>query len=141
MQSVRVICCHPAILGIAFISYLLSGVTLTSGMQCSGIDPSYRFDCYPEEGANQQACQQRGCCWQAAINLGEGVPYCFYPTDFPTYQMGTPQQTPFGYTVMLKRTTKSYYPNDVMQLQMDLYFETSYRLHFKVLNSLNDVHL
>ncbi|XP_022103495.1 lysosomal alpha-glucosidase-like [Acanthaster planci] len=132
MQSLRAIGCHRAIFGIAFIGYMLSGVTLTSGMQCSGIPPSFRFNCYPEKGATQQECQQRGCCWLASKNLDEGVPHCFYPSDFPTYQMGSPQPTAFGYTVMLKRTTKSYYPNDVMQLQMDLYFETSYRLHFKI---------
>ncbi|XP_022103478.1 lysosomal alpha-glucosidase-like isoform X2 [Acanthaster planci] len=132
MQSLRATGCHRAIFGIAFIGYMLSGVTLTSGMQCSGIYSSYRFDCHPEEGATQQECQRRGCCWLASKNLDEGVPYCFYPSDFPTYQMGSPQPTAFGYTVMLKRTTKSYYPNDVMQLQMDLCFETSYRLHFKI---------
>ncbi|XP_038064192.1 lysosomal alpha-glucosidase-like isoform X2 [Patiria miniata] len=117
---------------VIFLIYLLSCIALTAGMQCSGIAPSYRFDCHPEADVTQLKCQQRGCCWLSSKNLDEGVPYCFYPHDFPTYEMGSPEQTAFGYSVVLKRTTKSYYPNDVMQLQMDIYFETSYRLHFKI---------
>ena len=130
MQPLRGLSFQTAIL--VLVICLMPSIKLAGSMQCSGIPENDRFDCHPGEGASQQTCQERGCCWVPAKDLDEGVPHCYYPRDFPTYQMGSLNQTKFGYSVMLTRTTKSYFPGDIMQLQMDVYFETSYRLHFKV---------
>ena len=122
---------------ICLLYIFLSNLVMTLGMQCSGIRPSFRFDCYPETGSNQQNCNKRGCCWLPSPRndrVLEGVPSCFYPRDFPSYQMDSLKQTDFGYSLNLTRTTKSYYEKDVMQLQMDVYYETAQRLHFKVSN-------
>ncbi|XP_033124429.1 lysosomal alpha-glucosidase-like isoform X2 [Anneissia japonica] len=101
---------------------------------CSIASANLRFDCYPEaDGASQEKCEERGCCWQPTKSgISDGEPYCFYPTDFPSYNMSTPQETAFGYTAMLKRTNKSYYPNDILTLQLDIYLETESRIHFKI---------
>ncbi|XP_033641301.1 lysosomal alpha-glucosidase-like isoform X2 [Asterias rubens] len=120
---------------ICLLYIFLSNLVMTLGMQCSGIRPSFRFDCYPETGSNQQNCNKRGCCWLPSPRndrVLEGVPSCFYPRDFPSYQMDSLKQTDFGYSLNLTRTTKSYYEKDVMQLQMDVYYETAQRLHFKI---------
>ena len=63
------------------------------------IDVDFRFDCHPGEGATEERCLARGCCWIApnnrneikhATNLSERnnrivrhtVPYCFYPEGY-----------------------------------------------------------
>jgi Trefoil (P-type) domain len=58
---------------------------------------SSRFDCHPLDGASQERCEERGCCWrepdkQGPTNVNSsnnglgsakfghlGVPLCFYP--------------------------------------------------------------
>ncbi|XP_071953702.1 lysosomal alpha-glucosidase-like isoform X1 [Antedon mediterranea] len=109
---------------------------------CSVLSDDMKFDCQPEtdEFATQDRCEQRGCCWQPANSVsenGDGVPYCFYPTDFATYNMSTPEETVFGYTATLKRRTKGYYPNDIMALKLDVYLETETRIHFKIYDPAN----
>uniref|UniRef100_A0A8R1I933 P-type domain-containing protein n=2 Tax=Caenorhabditis japonica TaxID=281687 RepID=A0A8R1I933_CAEJA len=37
-----------------------------------------RFDCFPEpNGANQQACEARGCVW-SQDNSGKNAPWCYF---------------------------------------------------------------
>lgn len=31
--------------------------------QCKLLKSDEKFDCYPEDGANQAGCEARGCCW------------------------------------------------------------------------------
>ncbi|GMS79055.1 hypothetical protein PENTCL1PPCAC_1230, partial [Pristionchus entomophagus] len=41
-----------------------------------------RIDCYPEEGANQQACEARGCVWKVVENFEPvGTPWCFMKSE------------------------------------------------------------
>ena len=63
-----------------------------------------------------------------------GIPACFYPMGYPTYSLTGKNDTNTGYTAKLTRKTQSYYPKDVMELRMDVMYETSSRLHIKVKN-------
>lgn len=106
--------------------------TVSFAMECD-MSVDRRFDCYPEDGASQQKCEARGCCWQVpSKDTYVGVPYCFYPTDYDMYQISGPVDTEFGCTANLTRSQPSYYPNTIKNLQLDIYYETQTRLHFKV---------
>lgn len=127
---------------LKYIFTLLCLAVATHGKSCGHVDDNHRFDCYPELGASQQKCEARGCCWAPAKSRRENaldpagvkldVPYCYYPLDYPGYANGVPTPTNYGFTANLTRTTKSYYPNDILNLKMDVYYETDSRLRVKI---------
>ena len=102
---------------------------------CSSFEDSNKFDCMPDN-ASQQGCVSRGCCWQPVKNKTTngniGVPYCFYPRDFPYYEMDDPQVTDYGWQANIHRKEPFYYPGSITNLRMDVYVETENRLRFKV---------
>ena len=53
------------------------------GVKCSS--DSSRVDCLPESGLGLDECLQRGCVWSESSV--EGAPWCFYPEEYPTYQV------------------------------------------------------
>ena len=130
----------PLLLLLAlFMSCLMCGTT--QAKDCSnGADNNQRFDCMPDN-PSQQGCESRGCCWQAPSNKTTrvkgniGVPNCFYPADFPYYEMDSPKVTDFGWTAAIHRNESFYYPGIIKQLQLDVYVETNTRLHFKVMSA------
>ncbi|XP_063819300.1 lysosomal alpha-glucosidase-like [Pseudophryne corroboree] len=107
---------------------------------CIGKDPSRcsaaagsRFDCAPEKILNKDECEARGCCYVAeADSWGLGQPSCFYPSDYPSYKMVNLTETESGYSATLIRYKKTFMPDDLMTLQLDILFETEYRLHFTI---------
>ena len=34
----------------------------------------------------QEHCEARGCCYDPNVGRNDDVPWCFYPTDYPTYR-------------------------------------------------------
>ena len=102
---------------------------------CDVYDSNARFDCHPGPDANEQSCQANGCCWQAAKSNKDlkdiNVPYCYFPSDYVGYSLTSINRTKSGYTAQLSRQTKSGWPEDVMNLQLDIYFYETY-LRFKV---------
>ena len=122
---------------VAFVlvlsSFLHFGKTQDS---CSQIPNAYRFDCYPDDGASEQNCLNRGCCWRKPSEVdGEvplNTPYCFYPTNYG-YQLKIKQKTQTGYLLNLaKQGHPGPYGKDIQNLAVDVRFETQDRLHFKV---------
>ncbi len=127
--------------------------------ECRGIHvKDQRFDCHPDPFASKESCEARGCCWQPYTIYQEGnikrkqwtkphvngqaniklnniinAPFCYFPTNYPSYQMSNCQVTPTGYTCKLTRQGKSHWPNDITTLRMDVSMETSSRLHFTVM--------
>lgn len=102
---------------------------------------SDRFDCFPEDGANQKDCETRGCCWLPAKSEPKkknkkdvplNVPYCFYPPNYESYSFVNISQTAFGIEAFLERKYRSPYPEDVKILKMIFKFETKDRLRVKV---------
>ncbi|XP_068137043.1 sucrase-isomaltase, intestinal [Hyperolius riggenbachi] len=59
----------------------ITGLNLTFGESYSlHFNENPRIDCHPEEGANKEACERRGCTWKETNIVG--APYCFYPNNF-----------------------------------------------------------
>uniref|UniRef100_A0A672YPB2 P-type domain-containing protein n=1 Tax=Sphaeramia orbicularis TaxID=375764 RepID=A0A672YPB2_9TELE len=55
-------------------------------------EETQRFDCHPEEHADEAKCKARGCIWKPSSI--EKVPWCYYPKDY-------------GYTVTTHETTNA----------------------------------
>lgn len=110
--------------------------------QCKLIKNDERLDCYPEDGANSQACEARGCCWlspkggskhfRKKMNISLTMPYCFYPSNYQTYTYINITETAYGVVAFLKRNYASSFPDDVELLKMTAKYETENRLHIKV---------
>ncbi|KAL6481335.1 hypothetical protein MHYP_G00094150 [Metynnis hypsauchen] len=105
---------------------------------CSLIPEAWRFDCYPERSVvvTEEMCHQRNCCFIQVSKTGSleqnGVPWCFYPPDFPSYELAAISETEMGYSGKLIRLQKTYYPNDIETLQLDVLYESNSRLRVKV---------
>lgn len=136
--------------GLLVAAVLLSATTVWVLRQVSGgwpgptlppkcllVPESHRFDCYPERHVvvTQELCESRGCCFiESLLPAGgkQGVPWCFYPPDFPSYTLDSLNQTALGMVGLLVRREKAYYPRDIEMLRLDVEFETDTRLHIKV---------
>ncbi|XP_030765567.1 lysosomal alpha-glucosidase-like [Sitophilus oryzae] len=116
--------------------------------QCGLTAHDYRFDCYPEGGADQNSCEARGCCWLSTetkarakntskIRQNIAMPYCFYPPNYNTYKFVNVSETAFGLVAYLQRSYQSGYPNDVEVIQLIVKYETENRLHIKIVDPLN----
>uniref|UniRef100_A0A8C9ET01 P-type domain-containing protein n=1 Tax=Pavo cristatus TaxID=9049 RepID=A0A8C9ET01_PAVCR len=105
--------------------------------QCHLVPESHRYDCYPERSVvvTQELCESRGCCFietLPAVEGKRGVPWCFYPPNFPSYVVQSLNQTALGMTGLLVRREKAYYPKDIQVLRMDVEFQTNTRLRIKI---------
>lgn len=106
--------------------------------QCRLVKEAERYDCFPDEGANVEGCEARGCCWIPAkikpknLDISLNVPYCFYPPNYNTYNFINVTETGFGLVAFLKRIYRTAYPDDVEILKMIIKYETETRLHIKV---------
>ncbi|XP_033896341.3 lysosomal alpha-glucosidase [Acipenser ruthenus] len=96
------------------------------GQQCSA-SPESRFDCAPDKPVSKQECETRGCCY---VPLSRQGPWCFYPPSYPSYSMGKLIPTKRGHTANLTRFSKSFFPKDIMTVQLEVMLETEGRLHF-----------
>ncbi|XP_043925565.1 lysosomal alpha-glucosidase [Protopterus annectens] len=97
-----------------------------SSQQCD-ISTNERFDCAPHTPITKETCEARGCCFN---NLTKGVPCCFFPLGYPSYKMGAVTPTEMGHTALLNRSSSSFYPKDIMTVQLEVMYETEGRLHF-----------
>ncbi|XP_033832313.1 sucrase-isomaltase, intestinal [Periophthalmus magnuspinnatus] len=93
-----------------------------------------RFDCYPEENADETKCKARGCLWEPS-NL-ERVPWCFYPQDYG-YTFTTFSQTDSGITLDISRNAKHKSTNrpgspDINNLRVQVFYLSSDMLRFKI---------
>ncbi|KAK3090595.1 hypothetical protein FSP39_012987 [Pinctada imbricata] len=119
--------------------------------QCNDpIEDNARFDCYPEDIATKEKCVARGCCWKPALKRRldrddepsvsenpEGVPWCYYPSDFPGYTVQNTSNLPYGIRTEITRSTPSYYPRDIMDLTVEFTYETDTRLRLRIVDPRN----
>uniref|UniRef100_M4AS73 Maltase n=1 Tax=Xiphophorus maculatus TaxID=8083 RepID=M4AS73_XIPMA len=94
----------------------------------------HRFDCYPEEGADEAKCKARGCLWKESNNAE--VPWCYYPSDYG-YTVTTTSETSTGMTLDITRNMKyrsSGRPDspDANNLRVQIWYHTSDMLQFKI---------
>ena len=125
------------LLGFILIS-ILTGRYLSDPV-CNQIDNVNRFDCYPENGANENDCLNRGCCWSPPsqpedVNQKylQNVPYCYYSKDFPAYEVVSGESLPNGYLYSIEKSNNSFRPNEILKLEVRLMFESKERLRIKI---------
>lgn len=103
--------------------------------QCSGFTDIERFDCFPQEKVTEDLCNQRGCCW-GPVNTsakGElGVPFCYYPSNYKTYQYVNISYSDVGATAYLENLFNSSYPNNIQLLKIDFNYVSENLLQIKV---------
>uniref|UniRef100_A0A8C2QK49 Lysosomal alpha-glucosidase n=2 Tax=Cricetulus griseus TaxID=10029 RepID=A0A8C2QK49_CRIGR len=104
--------------------------------QCD-VPPNNRFDCAPDKGISQEQCEARGCCYVPAGQVLMGQPWCFFPPTYPSYRLENLSSTEMGYTATLTRTSPTFFPKDVLSLQLDVLMETESRLHFMIKDPAN----
>ncbi|XP_074553137.1 lysosomal alpha-glucosidase [Halichoeres trimaculatus] len=103
---------------------------------CTLIPEAWRFDCYPERSVvvTQDLCEARNCCFIPASGK-DGIPWCFYPPDFPSYSLLSINDTTLGKKGMLVKDVKTYYPADILTLGLEMRYETDSRLHVRITDS------
>ncbi|XP_056135894.1 lysosomal alpha-glucosidase isoform X2 [Lampris incognitus] len=111
---------------------------------CSLIPEAWRFDCYPERGTvvTKAMCEARSCCFiptSASSSTSsqprtgrDGVPWCFYPQEFPTYSLVSINDTALGQKGKLEKQVRTYYPRDILTLELELWYETEKRLRVRI---------
>ncbi|XP_036392320.1 maltase-glucoamylase, intestinal [Megalops cyprinoides] len=98
-----------------------------------------RFNCYPEEGSNEEKCRARGCIWEPT-NL-QGVPWCFYPEDYG-YTVDTVNETSTGMLFDIQRSMKYQAVQrpgspDIDHLRVEIKYLNEYMLQFKIYDPAN----
>uniref|UniRef100_A0A673AJL8 Lysosomal alpha-glucosidase-like n=1 Tax=Sphaeramia orbicularis TaxID=375764 RepID=A0A673AJL8_9TELE len=107
---------------------------------CSLIPETWRFDCYPERYivVTKELCEARNCCFIPASSStshpsgGNGIPWCFYPPDFPSYSLRSINNTSLGQKGTLVKEVKTYYPEDIFTLELEMRYETNTRLRVRI---------
>uniref|UniRef100_UPI003AAB1127 lysosomal alpha-glucosidase n=1 Tax=Centroberyx gerrardi TaxID=166262 RepID=UPI003AAB1127 len=115
---------------------------------CSLIPEAWRFDCYPERGAvvTREMCEARNCCFIPASSSSSsprrpsgknGIPWCFYPPEFPSYSLVSMNDTSLGQKGRLVKEVKTYYPGDILTLELEIRHETETRLRVRITDPSN----
>ena len=125
---------------MAYLSGLITVIGIYCGtyafaQQCEQSSDVARFDCYPENNPTQQACEARKCCWRPLVEPSIGniaVPNCYYPLDFPNYEVTSNDQTDFGQRIQIVKSQTTYMPNEILRLTVDLVYETQQRLRVRI---------
>uniref|UniRef100_A0A668AIN9 Alpha glucosidase 2 n=1 Tax=Myripristis murdjan TaxID=586833 RepID=A0A668AIN9_9TELE len=111
---------------------------------CSVIPEPWRFDCYPERGVvvTKEMCEARNCCFIPASSSlppsrRNGIPWCFYPQEFPSYSLVSLNDTSLGQKGQLVREVKTYYPGDILNLELEIRHETDTRLRVRITDPSN----
>ncbi|XP_051940174.1 lysosomal alpha-glucosidase isoform X1 [Hippocampus zosterae] len=103
---------------------------------CALIPEAWRFDCFPERGVvvTREMCEARNCCFIPAAQPSgsNGVPWCFYSPDFPSYFVESVSDTNLGQKAKLVKDVKGYYPADILTLELDVRYETDTRLRVRI---------
>ncbi|EFN85996.1 Lysosomal alpha-glucosidase, partial [Harpegnathos saltator] len=108
---------------------------------CSNIPEVLRFDCYPEDGASQLSCTNRGCCWKplekGTVSRILNVPYCYYPQNWDLYKYINYSRDDSDFSGFLKQERKSAYKNDVPLAKIEAINIDSSTLRVKIYDPLN----
>ncbi|XP_063242203.1 lysosomal alpha-glucosidase-like [Bacillus rossius redtenbacheri] len=111
--------------------------------RCTVVPDLEKFDCYPENGASENLCLKRGCCWyKEQTNTMKdtsslGVPFCYYPKNYGGYQYLNISTASSGIIAFLERTFVSPYPNDASIIKLEVKYEQQQRLRIKVTDPNN----
>ncbi|KAK0058137.1 lysosomal alpha-glucosidase-like isoform X1 [Biomphalaria pfeifferi] len=125
-----VLCALGCVGLIIYSSFIKHKLQNASADQCS-VDENNRFDCWPEkQGATEQACLSRGCCWKAS-SVPNTAPYCFFSANYNGYNATEVTVTTNGIDATLVRTTSTFFSPDVKTIKLRVDFQNDYRLRVK----------
>ncbi|CAF4864828.1 unnamed protein product [Pieris macdunnoughi] len=99
------------------------------------VDDEMRFDCHPQNGASEEACVKRGCCWKATDD--PYAPYCFYPPQYETYQFINSTENKHGMTVYYSRSCDTGYPEQFGVARIDFNYLSNDILQIKISDAEN----
>jgi lysosomal alpha-glucosidase len=99
------------------------------------INVDWRFDCHPEDGASEEKCRHRNCCWIPQPQAGE--PFCFYRKDLAYYKWSNATETTFGLQASAILIRSSPYPADVKELTVHVIYETEGSVRIKIFDPNN----
>lgn len=129
---------------------ILCLIYYSNGQKCDQSSHVARFDCHPEKDVTKEKCLARNCCWRVLIDSKNGTqqpsssghlteaPFCYYPSDFPNYQVVSNQPTDFGQRIEIIKTETTYMPNDILNLTVDLIYETQERFRIRIYDSYSE---
>ncbi|XP_054285968.1 lysosomal alpha-glucosidase-like [Macrosteles quadrilineatus] len=106
-----------------------------SDAQCNAFKDSEKFDCFPQENANEELCKSRGCCWSPVNSTSkeeQGVPYCYYPSKFRSYRYVNIYPTDLGATAYLANVVNSTYPDNIQMVRIDFNYLDENILQVKI---------
>jgi hypothetical protein len=144
-------------MNLEFLSYLvICLVTILSqkahgiqdGPLCQEVEDENRFDCFPEFGANEADCVNRGCCWRTPkfdkMSKNKepnkelaSIPYCYYPHNFPNYEVVKKTKLKSGVSYLIQKQNATFRPNEILELSVVITFETSQTLRVQILDPNN----
>ncbi|KAF5907893.1 maltase-glucoamylase, intestinal-like, partial [Clarias magur] len=104
---------------------------------CPNITLEERVDCFPDSGASQQKCQERGCCWGPLDETN--VPWCYFSSNHGYTVVSESQLSSTKLAARLKRQdAPSLYGSDILELSFTAEMQTENRLRFKITDANKD---
>ncbi|XP_063789067.1 maltase-glucoamylase-like [Pseudophryne corroboree] len=104
--------------------------------QCTDTSINNRIDCYPDPGASEVRCKQRGCCWVPSNENAE--PWCFYSPSHGYEAVTGRTATSKGFDVPLKRLpTPKVFGTEIEELQLTAEIQSKNRFRFKITDPRN----
>ena len=72
------------------------------------------------------------------VNLTDpSVPFCYYPSDFPNYEVTSNNATDFGQRIQIVKLQTIYMPHEILKLTVDLIYETQQRFRIRIYDPAN----
>ncbi|XP_077518779.1 lysosomal alpha-glucosidase-like [Amblyomma americanum] len=100
-----------------------------SSARCVLKSVAERFDCHPEEGASQDACLARGCCWSSSgteddldLEASGRVPRCYFAPDHDGYAVVDKATDNDRIRLRLERRTPSGVDVDVESVNVEVIY-------------------
>ncbi|KAA3676606.1 lysosomal alpha-glucosidase [Paragonimus westermani] len=112
-------------------SVLSLTVSVEGQAQCMPIPVSARLDCHPEEGANEEKCIAKGCCWTPRDANDPGIPMCYFPTNYPKYFVTSVTPTSRGFLADLSKIRTGFGMNESKHARVEIRHETKNRLRIR----------
>lgn len=117
-----------------FIIFCL--IYFNNSQECDINENNARFDCYPEDGANELDCTMRGCCWNKPISNQNNIniPYCYFPRNFSSFEVVNQFKTNNSLILSIEKQSSTYRKNEILKLEVRLDLDSNDRLHFKIVD-------
>uniref|UniRef100_A0A8C4JJE3 alpha-glucosidase n=1 Tax=Dromaius novaehollandiae TaxID=8790 RepID=A0A8C4JJE3_DRONO len=99
-----------------------------------------RYDCYPNQDATKEKCEQLGCVWDEVIS-DLSIPYCYYTSD-NIYSVDDVKYTSSGLTanLTLNNVNTKAYENSTLPigtLRLEVKYHDNNMLQFKIYDYQN----